>query len=479
MKQSVGALLAFGLLALGGSLAQAQPVEVTYTYPGSVQKETQAISDAISAITKARIGATVKLVPVDWGAFDQRMNLTFGAGEKCDIVFTAPWINNFYRNVAQGNLLPLDDLLQKSPRLFRTLSPSLWEAARVDGNIYAVINQQLFPKMWGFMVTKTFADKYNFNPATIKRYEDLEPFLATIKQNEPGVIPFHGGSIFDPGRPELMGWDPIANQGVAVRYNDPNLKVFNVFETPEMVRYVNLARKWYQAGYLTPQGTNQADYEATIKAGKAAALLNQWRPDQGPSMKARFGVDVVGQNLSPVFVATSSINATMNGICKTSTNPEKAMQFLELLNTDRNLFNLLSKGLEGRHYTFANKAKGIITPIAGSGYAPGTDWMFGNAFNAFQVNEADVTANRQGQNINRTAKASVALGFNMDIENVKTEIAQLDAVIKEYGGPLFGGAVDPATGIPELQRQVKAAGLDKVIAEAQKQLDAWKAKNRR
>jgi putative aldouronate transport system substrate-binding protein len=479
-------LLAFGVATVGGILVSqtgAQSnlplVEITYTYPGGVPKDVKAVSEALSVITKRRFNATVKLEPVDWGAYDQKRSLAFGAGEKCDIVFTAPWINNFYRNVAQGNLLPLDDLLAKSPRLFKTLNASLWEAARVDGKIYGVINQQLFPKMWGFMVSKSFADKYKLNLAAIRRFEDLEPFLATIKKNEPGVVPFHGGSIFDPGRPELMGWDPIANQGVAVAYDDKNVKAFNVFETAELTRYVNLARKWYNLGYLTPQGTNQNDYEATIRAGKAAAIQNQWRPDQGPSFKARYGVEVVGKNFSPVFVSTSAINATMNGICATSQNPERAMMFLELLNTDRTAYNLLSKGIEGKHFSFADRAKGIIKPVPDSGYAPGTDWMFGNAFNAFQVSEGDVQLNRASQALNRTAKASSALGFTFDIENVKTEIAQLDAVIKEYGGPLFGGAVDPAAGIPDLQRRVKAAGIDRVVAEAQKQIDAWKAKNKK
>ena len=477
---------AFGLAAMTGltvvqvgAQSTLPPVEITYTYPGSVQKDTRAVSEALSVITKRRFNATIKLEPVDWGAYDQKRQLGFGAGEKCDIVFTAPWSNNFYRNVTQGNLLGLDDLLAKSPRLFKTLSPELWEAARVDGKIYAVINQQAFPKMWGFMVTKSFADKYKLKVNAIKKFEDLEPFLATIKKNEPGVVPFHGGSLFDPARPELMGWDPIVNQGVVVRYDDPTLKVFSAFETPEMKRYVELERKWYQAGYVTPQGTNQSDYEATVKAGRAAAIQNQWRPDQGPLFKSRYGVGVTGKNLSPVFVATSSINATMNAVCKTSPNPDRAMMFLELLNTDKAAYNILAKGIEGKHYNFVDKAKGIIAPIPDSGYAPGTDWMFGNAFNAYQVNAQDVATNRDSQALNRQAKASAALGFTMDIESVKTEIAQLDAVIKEYGGPLFGGAVDPSTGMAELQRRVKAAGIDRVIAEAQKQLNVWKAKNKK
>jgi hypothetical protein len=35
--------------------------------------------------------------------------------------------------------------------------------------------------------------------------------------------------------------------------------------------------------------------------------------------------------------------------------------------------------------------------------------------------------------------------------------------------------VDPATGIPEYVAKLKEAGLDVLIAEAQRQVDAWAA----
>ena len=37
------------------------------------------------------------------------------------------------------------------------------------------------------------------------------------------------------------------------------------------------------------------------------------------------------------------------------------------------------------------------------------------------------------------------------------------------------GVVDPNNIVPEFQSALKAAGIDKVIAENQKQFDAWRA----
>jgi len=39
------------------------------------------------------------------------------------------------------------------------------------------------------------------------------------------------------------------------------------------------------------------------------------------------------------------------------------------------------------------------------------------------------------------------------------------------------GTVDPDEYLPKAIEKFKAAGLDKIIAEAQSQIDAWKASN--
>ena len=40
----------------------------------------------------------------------------------------------------------------------------------------------------------------------------------------------------------------------------------------------------------------------------------------------------------------------MIGIGKNSKNPEKALKFIELINTNEELYNLICFGIEGKHY---------------------------------------------------------------------------------------------------------------------------------
>lgn len=54
-------------------------------------------------------------------------------------------------------------------------------------------------------------------------------------------------------------------------------------------------------------------------------------------------------------------------------------------------------------------------------------------------------------------------------------IPQYPAVIQQYIPSVNCGTVDPATNLADFQSALKAAGIDTVIEENQKQLDDWAA----
>ncbi|MNP54655.1 hypothetical protein D3C76_1492270 [compost metagenome] len=50
-------------------------------------------------------------------------------------------------------------------------------------------------------------------------------------------------------------------------------------------------------------------------------------------------------------------------------------------------------------------------------------------------------------------------------------------VKEEFWSSLMTGTVDPNEYLAKANEKFKAAGLDKIIAEAQKQIDEWRAAN--
>lgn len=457
--------------------AALEPVTVSYTYPGTVFKDVQAVEDALNAVLQPKINTTLKLKPIDWGAFDEKMKLAFAAGEECDIVFTAPWINNYIQNIANGNLLPLDNLLAKNaPGLWASMPPTTWDAARVNGKIYGVINQQIFVKPFGFTVRKDLAEKYNLDVTKITKYEELEPFLKAVKEGEPEITPLTSSYNWTF---ETAGFDPIVSQEVpvAIRFDDKDMKVFNAAATPEFQASMELARKWYEADYTPKDKMEPADADAMWRAGKfAASMAGVVKPGGDIESSQRFGQVVLAQSVTKPFLTTAGTSATLNGICRTSKNPERAMMVLELLNTDKEFYNLLSKGIQGKHWDWADKDNNVIKPgPANADYNPNTDWMFGNQFNAPYIDpeQAKIKAWDATYTLNNDSPPSVALGFNFNPDPVKTELANIAAVVKELQDPLSNGMADPATALPDYLKRLDEAGLQTVIAEAQKQLTAW------
>lgn len=457
--------------------AELPPVTITYTYGGNVFKDVDMVSEALSAIARKKINANIKLKPIDWGAFDEKMKLAFAAGEECDIVFVAPWINNYIQNVANGNIIPLDELLPRyAPGLWKSMPEASWDAARVGGKIYGVLNQQIWVKPFGFVVRKDLADKYGLDVNAIQKYEDLEPFIKAVKEGEPDITPLTSARnwMF-----ETAGFDPIVSQEtpVVIRYDDKDLKVFNAAATPEFKASVDLARKWYLAGYAPKDKIERADSEAMWRAGQfAMSMTSVVKPGGDIEARERFGQEVYQKSVTQPFLTTAGSSATMNAICRTSKNPERAMMVLELLNTDVEFYNLISKGIEGRHWEWADKENKVIKPGPNNAdYNPNTDWEFGNQFNAYYIDpeQAKQKVWEATYKLNNDSPPSAALGFNFNPEPVKTELANISAVVKELSEPLTSGMVDPETALPEYLKRLDEAGLQTVIEETQKQLNEW------
>ena len=58
---------------------------------------------------------------------------------------------------------------------------------------------------------------------------------------------------------------------------------------------------------------------------------------------------------------------------------------------------------------------------------------------------------------------------------MKNELAAYNNKIKELLPGLITGAVDPDVYLPKMVEELKAAGMDKINAEIERQFDAWVA----
>lgn len=481
--------LLVALILLGGIVfadSGLKPYEIKWYFIGNGQQpDVKLVEEEANKYLKDKINATIQLQCYSWGdEYNNRTQVMIASGEPFDICFTSSWANFYRQNVAKGAFLDITEMLDKyAPKTKQQLHPAFLSGSAVDGRNYAIPANKELAHQWGFMLRKDIVEKYKFDLKKIKKFADIEPMLKVILAKEPGLIPLQnvGGETGF----LTLDYDRIGDDRCpGVLYNDSkDMKVFNELTTREFKAYLKTVRQFYLAGYIPKEAASMTnDFTADRKAGKTFAWIESLKPFCDNERTASWGIPCIQVELTKPVVQTRDCTGSMQAISRTSKDPARALMLLELFNTDKYLNNLINFGIEGTHYVkkgvnLVDFPKGV-TP-QNCGYHPGTPWMFGNQYlNYFWVGENPKKwdAFRKFNDASLSAKS---LGFNFDNEPVKTEVAACINIWKEYMDGLLTGAVDPDKVLPQALEKFQAAGIDKVIAEKQKQLDAWLAKKKK
>ncbi|ANE46155.1 sugar ABC transporter substrate-binding protein [Paenibacillus swuensis] len=461
-----------------GKTDDLKPYTISFIYPGTEQPDEKAVEAKMNEILTEKINAKVDLQAIDWGAWNDKMNLMFATGEPADVVFTASW-NGHSQNVKKGAFLELDGLLEKYGQdIIKTENPDFLKGAAINGKLYAIPTNKEIAASRGVIVRKDLAEKYKMDFTSVKTLTDLEPFLKTIKDNEPGVTPlFQSSTQTIPTY--ITEWDSLGDASIpgAIRSANTETKIVNRLEDPSYLDTLKLMRSWYTKGYINKDAaTSKLLANETAKTGKVFMWPESLKPGKDKEMEGSVGFPLTQIEITPPYITTGDTTNSMLGISKTSGNPERAMMLINLLHVDKELLNLLDWGIEGTHYV--KVSDNVIKLPEGADpanrpYNHGSAWMFGDQFLSFLWDNEDPAKWDNFRKFNDSAKASPGLGFTFDPEPVKSEMAVLTNIGAEFTASLETGAVDPEEVLPKYISKQKAAGLEKVIAEKQKQFDAF------
>jgi len=448
------------------------PVVSWYIRP-SAQKDMDLVVEELNKIFREKVGAELEIKRIDPGDYNQKMLTTLASGETFDMMHSAPRYG-YFENVAKGAYLPLDDLLAKfAPKTLAEIRPEFWDAARVDGKIYGLINYQIFGRQNGLRMRKDVYDSLNVKDMDIKTIEDIDTLLPKIAESAKGDdIAFNMfKNDFFKDSLTYYGLDPIDNNVGVVRIGEEKPVVENRYNTEEFKSYLNLVHKWYQAGYI-PKDAPTVDYNRDlVGTGRVMAAWGDYKPGNEFEVNTMFGGEMVYLPIEKPFVNTQNVIGTMTSISRTSKNPELAMKMLELVNTDSVVYNLLINGIEGKHYNKVGDNK--IEPIKDSGYAPNCGWMVGNQFNAYLMPGQPDDVWEKTKEVNNSSMVSSVMGFSLDSAAIKNEMAQCQSVFDEFIPILVSGAVDPDEYLPKMLDKLESAGIQKLIDEENKQLQEW------
>lgn len=437
---------------------------LTWWLIGDQPENLQAGVDKINEYIAPKVGAKIDIKIAGWGDWDQKINQVVNTGEKFDIMFT----NNtkYSKQVAQGAFADITDMVQKdTPDLYKFIPQNVWDGAKIGGKIYSVPTYKDSSVSQYYVFDDTYVQKYHLDVANIKTFDDLDKAFKTIKQGE-------GKSVYpltmiqnDAFSGMLNNYDDLTLglQFLGVRIDDQSRKVVSVLEQPDVMAQLKMLNKWYKAGIINPDAPTLKDSPKNKMFFSAQGFPGAeigWEADQG--VKKYDTVQVFG----PLYT-DSTIQGSLNAISANSEHKDLALKFLQLVNTDQKLRDMLAYGVEGTDFEY--KSDKVVKRLTDTWDV--ANYATGSFFDMSTQEGSPADQWDQVQALNRKATASSVLGFTPDTSKLATEIANCQAVWDKYRYELMNGASDPTTTVPKVVAELKASGLDKIMSEMQSQID--------
>lgn len=437
------------------------------------------ISEAASKITEEKFNTKVELTRVGFGSYDQQVNLTLASSEKLDLMYE--YCGNVTSAISSGQIVPITDYLDSYGSDMKSqISDSDWKCVTFNGDIYGVPANKEKATGWGFAMNKEMADATGIDYSSIKTEEELEPLLEKVKEMYPDVYPIvsNNGSMSLMTDQDDLGGDI----GSLESASGDNTTVINYYGTDEYMNEMKLRYDWAQKGLLMPDAsTSTENANSLIGAGKGFGRFTNTKPGIEKEMEKEVGKEVVVLEMVKPYTTTTRVDIVWY-VPHNSEKPERAVQVLNEIYTNPDLANLFINGLEGKHYEFVDKEKGIVNYPEGvnasnTGYTS-LPWAWPNETISYIWEGLDSDIWDQIQEFNKDATVSPAKGFAWDNTEVQNEVTACANVVAKYGPALECGSLEPETTIPKFLDELKAAGADTIIAEKQRQLDDWLEANK-
>lgn len=445
-------------------------------------------------IFKSKINAELTLKWVEWADWYTKYNLLLASGEPLDLITTASDWLDLWPNAQKGAFMNLDDLLPKyAPKTWEEVPKEDWEQSKYNGKIVTIPEDHY--TQWvnhGIFYRGDWAKEFGITEP-IKDWETMGKYFQGIKDKKPGVIPW---DVNGTKNEATDGWVISHTDAVALdmvptgflkvfwgkSYNEKYTAWSPIFDQT-YVDYAKMMKEWGDKGYWREDVLNyKGDTRAELKAGKSGADQHHTQTYRG----LRYDMDKAqpGSELQMFAFADTrnnliSMPVTHGGtsIGAHSQNPERALMAYELIRQDQEVYRLFNWGMEGVQYVI--KDGKLTSP---DGYDDKRDGFYTDFWGG-RMDKFELPSTTEYPGIYDIFKKYDSIKkpypygrFVFNKQPIEAELAAISDVTNQLGAAIaYGKAGDPVKAVDTLRSKLKAAGYDKVLAEVQKQLDAYKA----
>lgn len=409
-----------------------------------------------------KIGVNLDVEVVSWGDWENRRSVIVNTNEPYDILFTNS--NTYVSDVNLGAFYDITDLVQsETPDLYTSLPGDYWNAVEVDGKIYAVPTYKDSSMTQYFVWDKALAEKYGIDYENLRTLDSLTDSLKKMKDGE-GKAPFILNSEGIAALPN-MNYDAMSLglPALGVSYKDDSRKVVSVFEQEDIMKQLKILHEWYNEGIINADAAtlpeNPTYRSCFVAQGWSLAAKTTW----GPKM----GVEASAVKWGDTIVSNDTVGGSLSCISASCENPEKALQLLQLVNTDSYVRDALYYGLEGENfnYTEDGKIEKLNDEWKMAGYTQGS------FFTLSQLADSEVNQWDEVKELNENAIPSPVIGFTVDTSEFQDELANCIEIYNRYKSELLTGKMEPEEEVASMMDEMKDAGFDTIVEKVQEQLD--------
>jgi len=464
---------------------------------------TAAVIREINKRLVPELGVEFNIRWIEWTDWQTRYQLALASGDSnFDMVITATDWLFAWEIVRKGGFYPLTQemLRENAPRTWKEVTPAHWDLCTQDDYIWFIPEDQFTQYTnHGFYWREDWGREGGVDQVTT--FEDLEAYFDAIKKNHPEAYPWDvdgsmiGGAALDGYLTSNTNTQTII--GIATgnsfifRYHndDPYTVVSPYMDGDELINAARMFARWNKKGFwredvlnyhgltrdLMYEGLSGTDQHHTITYySSIRPTMDRMQPGSDVHY-FYFGMQNNNVNKDLLTHGAMAINAA-------SKNPELALRVYDYLRNDREIYMLLNYGIEGVDY--------VINPDGTLGRPEGWDAakhglatnFWGGRMDKFEPFNEDWWEGTPDliAHLNSFVREYPLEKFAFDNTMFAAEIAAIGDVCATYLTSIAFGKTRmlPEEAVANFRRDLRAAGYDRLLAEIQAQIDAFKAANR-
>jgi len=481
-------LMALSTLAIvATAMAEELPhVTLRFIFFGDKRPETDRVWAAIAEKYKDQLNCDFEVTHIPGDDYKQMLLMKAGAGDEWDMNFDGTWLG-YYQMIAMDAYADLSELMP-------IYAPDLWAAYQDSGVLNAATyNGQIVCLPWTMMMNNRplfqwrgdlaeaagiVVDKENFTT-----YDDVFNLLEQLAEAYP-----------DRYMVESTSWEAMMakyslvsiGNGLVIDLNDPDYTVMAQETTEAYREHAVFGKRLQDAGFIWKDILNdKVDKNALINEGM---LITKWGTYEFARSVRPWVEDGAYWDWAFLYPEGKFAHRTpldnIAAISATSNNVERVLMFMNLLQTDQEMYDMMHYGILGETY-FLDEDGAVLYPEgmneANSSYL---DWLGRWAFwkpqfmrpdNMFPKDFWKQEAENAMSNPNNVASPFDAFVFNA--ENVNVEVALRDQVFENYKDLFATGLIDAdADTVVDRFIAEQAHNAAIIVAEAQRQLDEFLGK---